>query len=279
MRLLRLLAPFLLFLPTPAAAADLVLEAGAHFVEAQVNGQPVRLRVDPEASGYIILNPAAVQRAALRPSLTRAVTYIGPVRLTGRTKSTTVTIGARTDERRIIWMDRDAAADADGIISPADLPYDRVTLNLRPPAAGEQAFTLPMTYQRSAGLVHSLRIGEQEIGFKISTANSHTLATAAAGALIAAQQGGAWAGEASARRGPSRSIGRSWSAAARWTPCSCAYRIIAATRRYPPSLWQIRTKWWSPPPPAASAPATPWCSAQTGWRGAAASPGTIGLAS
>jgi hypothetical protein len=199
MRLLRLLAPFLLFLPTPAAAADLVLEAGAHFVEAQVNGQPVRLRVDPEASGYIILNPAAVQRAALRPSLTRAVTYIGPVRLTGRTKSTTVTIGARTDERRIIWMDRDAAADADGIISPADLPYDRVTLNLRPPAAGEQAFTLPMTYQRSAGLVHSLRIGEQEIGFKISTANSHTLATAAAGALIAAQQGGAWAGEARAQ--------------------------------------------------------------------------------
>lgn len=191
-------ALFLLALPltNPAHAADLELQAGAHYVDAQINGHAVRLRVDPEAPGYILLNPAVVQRVGLRPSMTRARSFVGPVRLTGRTKSTAVTIGARTDERRIIWMDRDAVTDADGLISPADLPYDRVTLHLRAIAPGEQALSLPLGFDRSAGLFHRQRIGDQDVGFKLGTGTPLTLATAAAGALLAAQHGGTWAGEA-----------------------------------------------------------------------------------
>lgn len=180
----------------PARAADLELQAGAHYVQAVVNGHAVRLRVDPEAPGYILLNPGAIQRVGLRPSMTRARTFVGPVRLTGRTKSTTVTIGNRTDERRIIWMDRDAVTDADGLIGPADLPYDRVTFHLRAAGPGEQLLTLPLAFDRSTGLSHRQRVGDQEVGFKLATGTPQTLATAAAGALLAARHGGTWAGEA-----------------------------------------------------------------------------------
>lgn len=198
-RLARLAACFLLAISIagPAAAQSLTLEAGAPYVDARVNGHPVRLRVDPEAPGYILLNPGAVQRVGLRPSMTRARSYIGPVRLTGRTKSTTVTIATRTDERRIIWMDRDTVTDADGIISPADLPYERVTISMREAAAGERVATMAFTFEQSSGLVYRQRIGEQEVAFKIAGNNARTLATAAAGAVIGAAQGGMWAGPAS----------------------------------------------------------------------------------
>lgn len=182
----------------PGRAADLDLPAGAHFIDASINGRPVRLRIDAEASGYIILNPAVVARIGLRPSMTRARSFIGPVRLTGRTKSTTVTIGARTDERRIIWMDRDAVTDADGVISPADLPFDRITMNLRPVSPGETLYRLPMEFSASSGLFLRQRVGDQDVGFKVTAANPQTLVTAAAGALIAAQYAGNWAGEAQA---------------------------------------------------------------------------------
>lgn len=180
----------------PARAADLELPAGAHVIEARINGHPVRLRVDAEAPGYILLNPAAIARVGLRPSMTRARFLVGPIRLTGRTKSTRVTIGTRTDERRVIWIDRDVVTDADGMISPADLPFDRVTMHLRAPGSGEQLFRLPLEFNANSGLFLRQPLGGQEVSFKIAAANPSTLVTAAAGALIAAQHAGTWAGDA-----------------------------------------------------------------------------------
>ena len=105
MRLLFLLAALLT--GTPAAAADLVVDAASNFtIDATINGQPVRLRVDPETSGYIILNPAAVQRLGLRRSMLGSRTRIGPVRLTGGSKVAEVSIGGVTGDRRVVWIDR-----------------------------------------------------------------------------------------------------------------------------------------------------------------------------
>ncbi|HEX9932500.1 MAG TPA: aspartyl protease family protein [Allosphingosinicella sp.] len=54
---------------SPAEAADLVLDRSSGFVvTAEVNGQTLRLRVDPGANGVIVLNPAAAERAGLRES-------------------------------------------------------------------------------------------------------------------------------------------------------------------------------------------------------------------
>ena len=181
----------------PAQAADLTVDANSHFlIDATINGHPVRLRVDPETSGYIILNPETVTRIGLRRSMLGSSTRIGPVRLTGSSKVARVRIGDTEGNRRLVWIDRPAVEDADGLIGPADMPYDRVTFTLRPGAEGEAAYALPMEFVRSAGLSYPLTLGEQVVRVQFSLVKPDSMATAAAGALLASTYGGGWTGEA-----------------------------------------------------------------------------------
>lgn len=194
-RLLAALAAFLL--PAAARAADLVVEAASNFtIEATINGHPVRLRVDPETSGYVILNPDAVARIGLRRSMLGSRTQIGPVRLTGSSKVAEVAIGGVSGERRVVWIDRPAVDGADGLIGPADMPYEQVTFALGALRGGEAAFVLPMEFERSFGLYLPLTLGEHGFRFQFSLMKPHSLATAGAGAALATLQGGEWAGEA-----------------------------------------------------------------------------------
>jgi len=186
-----------LSVPTFASAADLTVEAASGFlIDATINGQPVRLRVDPETSGYIILNPAAVQRLGLRRSMLGSRTQIGPVRLTGSSKVAEVSLGGVTGDRRLVWIDRPAVDGADGLIGPADMPYDQVTFRIGAPRAGEVAAELPLQFERSYGLFYPLRLGEHEILFQFTFTKAETMATGGAGAHLAALNGGSWAGEA-----------------------------------------------------------------------------------
>lgn len=181
----------------PAAAADLTLdEAGGFRIDAQVNGRPVRLHVSTAAPGYIILNPAAAQRVGLRASMTRAQTFVGPVRLRGSSKAADVTVGGTKSERRILWWDRDVVRGADGVISAADIPFDRVTFRFRQAEPGERMLQLPMEYDRSSGLTHRLALGRQQLTLQVTLHRPDSIATAAGGALIAQLHGGAWAGDA-----------------------------------------------------------------------------------
>ena len=191
------LASLLLLLPHVAGAADLKVEARADYlIDATVNGQPVRLRVDPGAPGYLILNPATATRLGLTPSLMRARTRIGPVRLTGSSREADVAIGGAAGRRRLLWFDRPVIAGADGLIGPADLPYDRVTFELAAPRDGEAQFEMPLEYTRGTGLYLPLRVGEHDFRFLFSLAKPFGLATAGAGAILAASYGGSWTGAA-----------------------------------------------------------------------------------
>src|SRR5690349_13453631 len=101
------LAALFALLPLQARAADLILDLASNYlIAATINGQPVRLRIDPAASGYIILNPATVARIGLRRSMTRSMTRIGPVRLTGGSKVADVVLGGVQGERRLVWFDQ-----------------------------------------------------------------------------------------------------------------------------------------------------------------------------
>jgi hypothetical protein len=184
-----------LFLTAPATAKDLILDpASGYLVDATINGVPVRLRVDPETSGFIILNGEAAKRINLRRSMIGARAVIGPVRVDGSTKVARVAIGGVTGRRRLVFTDKVAAPGADGLIGPADMPFDRVTFQLRAPAAGERSVGLPMKWERSFGLFYPVAYGDQEVRFRFSTVRQDSVATAAAGAVIAALHGGAWSG-------------------------------------------------------------------------------------
>jgi hypothetical protein len=184
-------------LAAPAAASEIVLDAASgHIVLTRINGHQVRLRVDPETSGFIILNGEAAQRIGLRPSMIGVSTDIGPVRVFGNTKVARVSVaGSREGNRRLAWTNRVAAAGADGLIGPADMPFDKVVLGLREPVDGEQSVELPMEFKRSPGLFHSVNIAGTAVSFLISTTRPDSISTAAAGALLAERHGGAWSGE------------------------------------------------------------------------------------
>lgn len=198
MKLLAFALAALSLLAAPARAADLVVDAGSDFlIEATINGHPVRLRVDPETSGYVILNPDTVARIGLRRSMLGSRTQIGPVRLTGSSKVARVALGGVTGDRRVVWLtDRAAVAGADGLIGPADMPYNRVTFQLRAARPGEARFELPMAFERSYGLFFPMSLGGQEMRFQLTLTKAETMATAAAGAHIAALHGGVWIGDA-----------------------------------------------------------------------------------
>lgn len=180
----------------PAAAAELRVAAADNFlIDATINGHPVRLRVDPETSGYIILNPATVARIGLERSMLRSRTQVGPVRLDGWSKVAELSIGGVTGDRRMVWIDREAVAGADGLIGPADMHYDRVTFDLGPSRPGEAEFALALDFARAGGLFFPLQLGEDVLRVQFSLIKADSRATAAAGARLSDLHGGQWAGE------------------------------------------------------------------------------------
>lgn len=180
----------------PAAASELILEPGSGYVvEGRINHHFVRLKVDPETPGYLILNGDAAFRLRLFPTSLDAAAIIGPVRVDGATRAARVQIGGVTSTRRVVWTEREAVSGADGIISPADLPFDSVMLRFHAATPGETIHDLPMRFEPTLGLFHSVPVGDGVVHFRFSTTRRDSLATAAAGALMARELGGGWAGE------------------------------------------------------------------------------------
>lgn len=190
-------AAIALLIAGPAGAADLTLDAASNFlIDATVNGRPVRLRVDPAGSEHVILNPDAARRLGLRGSLIGSQARIGPVRLRGSSNRVRLAIGAWSEGHRLLWMDRPIVAGADGLISPASLPFERVVFALAPPRPGEMTIELPMRMVPRFGLSHTLTVAGRPVALQLSLAEPETIATAAAGAILAEAHGGGWSGEA-----------------------------------------------------------------------------------
>lgn len=184
------------FAAAPLAAANLTVSANSHYlIDAWINGHPVRLRVDPSGSGYVILNPATVERIGLERSLIRSSTRVGPVRLEGWSKVVRMRIGDTEGRRRLVWIDRPVVADADGLISPADMPYDEVTFELGRARSDERDYILPLQFPRGEGLFYPLNSGGEQIHVKFSLIKQNSMATGAAGALLSGQFAGRWTGD------------------------------------------------------------------------------------
>jgi hypothetical protein len=181
----------------PAAAADLTLRAAESFIlPVEVNGQMLRLRIDPAAPGYVLLNPDSVGRLGLRGSMIGSVTHIGPVTLKGGSNSVKMRVGGVATRPRAIWIDREVAPGADGTISPELLPYDIIVFELAPPRPGEVESQVALDYAPGIGLVHLYPAGEKRIQVGFTLADARSQSTAAAGALLASLHGGDWTGPA-----------------------------------------------------------------------------------
>lgn len=179
-------------LSTPANETTLE-PSSSYIVEAQVRGRPLRLKVDPGAPFFVLLNDKMAKE--LRLVGTKAATLaVGPLRLKGSTRSEKFTIGGVTRSRPVMWVKGQSIAEADGVINPANLPGDRITLQLRAPASSEQQIRLPMRFDRQRGLYFEFDYGGQLILTRFTLSDELTTATGAAASVIAKRRSGLWDG-------------------------------------------------------------------------------------
>jgi len=165
-----------------------------YIVETVVRGQMLRLKVDPGAPWYVLLNGSAAKRLGLVG--TRGATFaVGPMRVKGKTRSEKITFGTIEASRPVIWFKGESVRGADGVVNPANIPHDRVTLRFGAPSDAERIIELPMRFDQERGLYHELSFGGQIILTRFTLQDELTTATGAAASVIAKRRNGFWEGD------------------------------------------------------------------------------------
>lgn len=192
--------------PTRAAERELTLSATSPFIDATIDGQAVRLRVDPAANTYITLDRSVARRLGFLKFGRQLETMggsreggertydIGRVRLHGRWSGERLRIDGQDSSVRVDWYDRDEDDGADGIISPSLLPYGIVRLVQHPATGREQAVSLPLVSQNRSGRFAVQMVGPHAIDVELAPFRSRTVATATAGSFIGEAYRGAMVG-------------------------------------------------------------------------------------
>lgn len=132
LRTLTLLAAMCLATPALAQTSITLRAAPAPIVEAQINGQPVRLEVDPRLPDVLVLNPAAAERLHVRrvPFVAARVS-LDESYIRGRIARPRIEFGAARASRATTGIFNVPATDrADGVIGPGVLPHDIVRIEL-----------------------------------------------------------------------------------------------------------------------------------------------------
>jgi hypothetical protein len=167
--------------------AGLIVPAAHPLITVEVNGHPLRLKVDLGAHGGIILNPQAAARAGLAKD--RPVTMrIGPVKLRGSRASPTFALGGVRWKDEVMWFDRSYVADADGVVGPHHLPFAEVAFE--GPGPGNRNFSVEARHSDERGVFVPMRVAGKKVAVRFSLLRPRSFATGSAGALLARQQGG-----------------------------------------------------------------------------------------
>lgn len=196
----------------PDPAETLTLDgASGYTVPLTVNGVTLRLRVDPGASGIVILNPAAAKLARLNPDELKIPLYekgrmfrhafarVGSVEIKGSAATRPALIAGRSLPLRFGWFRVDVVEGADGVISPEHLPYESVTFSLAAAHPDERKYEVSLDYARNIGLYHAFRAGDRVVPIQFSIWKEGNIGTAAAGARLAAALSGEWQGTVTSR--------------------------------------------------------------------------------
>jgi hypothetical protein len=169
------------------SASDFLITVG-------IRGETLRLRVDPGAPAYVLLNGSVAHRLGLKRSA--GTTFIvGPVSLDGDTSFEQLAFGGERVTRPVMWFNADLVTGADGEINPAHLPWSKVRIRLHPPQGGERLIVIPTEFDRERGLFYPFEYSGETLLTRFSLADRLTSATGASAALIAGRRGGRWSGD------------------------------------------------------------------------------------
>lgn len=193
-------------LPPLPPLPPLVLDAASPVVTVTIDGQPLRLRVDPAASRHVEINAGAAARLGLaapgrrirgRPAdLGRATTDVGKVEIKETTSGEILRYAGRDVPATLAWPAGDPVAGADGLINPRFLPHDSIRFVRRAAAPADVVTHLPMRWVGGRGLLGTFPLGDEAIDIVFAPAAPASLATAAAASLLAAGHGGRLTGGA-----------------------------------------------------------------------------------
>jgi hypothetical protein len=182
---------------SPVLPEELVL-SGDNIIDAVVAGRKLRLEVRPNAPQAPTLNPAIAQEMKLKPGMFGFITSVGPERVTGVSAVLRVNYG-KAQKQRVFWASRIVSRVADGVISPASLPYKRVRFSLGNARSQERLTTLPLDnfgFLGRMGMGTELKIGKEKMQVSFALNRETALVSAPTGNWLAREMGGTLSGKA-----------------------------------------------------------------------------------
>lgn len=177
----------------PPLLPELVLDIADPVIDARIAGVPLRLRVDLDRRDTIELNPAAAARLPLTFEAGEGAD-VGRIRVAERVAVAELAVGGIAVGRTVSTFDRDCCAGADGAVGPDLLPYARVRFVRTGDAGAGEMRSFPLAANSEGGLsvTQPTPAGSVAVGFSLGYPG--TLATAAAGAILATAYGGHFVG-------------------------------------------------------------------------------------
>jgi hypothetical protein len=167
----------------------LVLDADDPVISVALAGVPLRLRVVLDQRNAIELNPDAAARLALAWEPGQDL-QIGRITLPSEVAIASLRIGDHEQPIQVARHNRPCCAGVDGEVGPDLLPYAEVRW-LRPAAPpAHSTRTLPLEQSDRFGLFAPA----DQITLRFSATQPQSVATAAAGAILARSWGGRWDG-------------------------------------------------------------------------------------
>ncbi|HZF93282.1 MAG TPA: hypothetical protein VEZ20_00260 [Allosphingosinicella sp.] len=139
--------------------------------------------------------PAEATRVRTDEEEATPFVQLGPLLARGRFGRAQARIGGQTSAKVFAWFTQPAVSDVDGLISPAELPYDSVTFRWTEAWPTDRTFTFAGQFIPLAGFTMPVRVGEHQVNVKFSVVEPSSVATAAAGSAIARAYRGGWAGD------------------------------------------------------------------------------------
>lgn len=150
----------------------------------------VRIYVSPHMPYRPFLTTRLAEAARLVPVPVPHTLHIGPLRLDGTPSSAIISLGGQDFARGVTWFDGPMVEGADLFMGPQALPWNQVRFHLRPARPGERRLTFPIVRETLISTVVRFRIGRREVRLGFAPERPVSIATAAAGALLAETHGG-----------------------------------------------------------------------------------------
>lgn len=178
---------------------DELLLAGQNIIDVEINGRAFRLEVRPDGPTIPTINPDIAKLLRLKPGMIGIRSTFGPEQVVGITGVHKINFGDKPEKKRIMWTDRQASTVADGIISPASLPYKRVVFQLAAPAPVEQSYNYPLDrfgFLGRVGVGTTIKTLEEKLAVQFSLMRNENLVSAPTGNWLAENFGGTLAGAA-----------------------------------------------------------------------------------